>query len=75
MEAALTDGGVDVVDYRYAYRTKPIDLEAGFIMEISAKRDVHVTLSPTNNVSTKSISGHQYMYEIILGGWLLNWTH
>ena len=69
VESAVTNGGKSVVDYRFAYRNKSIDLEAGVIVEIRAKRDVHISLSPINNVSTKSMSEHQYMYEFILGGW------
>jgi plastocyanin len=66
-EAVSTDGGVGVWDYRYTYRNGTVDLSAGVVFSVQARRDAHVVLSPIN-VEVGSQRGVE-MYEIVLGGW------
>ena len=68
-EAVETDGGAEVVDYRFHYREQSIDLAVGVVFEATAKRDIHLALSPINEATSKSLSMHQPMYEIVIGGW------
>ena len=64
-----SDGGAEVVDYRYDYRTGEVDLAAGVLVEVRARRDAQFALAATNDTVTRDTLTTSPMYEIVLGGW------
>jgi len=61
----LTNGGRDVLDYRFTFFPGTHDFASGLVVSVTASRNVHLVLAPTNE-SVGAERNHE-MYEIVLG--------